>query len=238
MRDRDRERIGRVGARQALEPDQRLHHARDLILGCGSRSGHRLLDQRGRIARDAQAGEPDHGQRHAARLRQRECAAWILMDEHILHRDHARRELADHLAQPARDLAEPHLHRLVLGRGQHAALDVAQLAAGLVDHAIAAHATAGVEPENSHAPPYSRALTASQILAARPSRWAISLGSLGYSDSSNASIAGSSTPWSASAWATCRRWSYPALPSSMSARSEPRASARPAIASIAVCAML
>ena len=32
VRDRDRERIGGVGARQAAQPDQRLHHARDLRL--------------------------------------------------------------------------------------------------------------------------------------------------------------------------------------------------------------
>src|SRR5262245_60909889 len=81
------------------------------------------------------------------------------MHEHILDRSHHRPELRDPLAQPARDLAQPLLHAALDRRRQHAALDIAQLAIAFVDDAVAAHPATGVEPKNSHAPPYSRGPT-------------------------------------------------------------------------------
>ena len=85
-------------------------------------------------------------------MREGKRAAWVLVREHILDRDRGGRQLRDHLAQAARDLAEPFLHRPVLARREDAALDVAHLTTLEVDDAVAADPAARVESENAHAP--------------------------------------------------------------------------------------
>ena len=85
--DRDRERVGGVvGPGLCGEPEQRLHHPRDLLLAGAAVAADGALDLLGRVARARNAALPGGEHRHAARLADRERGAHVLAEVELLER--------------------------------------------------------------------------------------------------------------------------------------------------------
>ena len=84
--DRDRERIGGVGAGDLHAGQQPRDHRMDLRLFRAAGADHRLLDQAGGIFADLDPGARRAHQHDAARLAELERRLRVLVDEHFLDR--------------------------------------------------------------------------------------------------------------------------------------------------------
>ena len=86
--DRDRERVGGVlGVRRHLERQQRLDHARDLVLVGAARAADGVLDLLRRVGDDVEAALAGGEHDDAARLADGERARGVLAEVDVLHRD-------------------------------------------------------------------------------------------------------------------------------------------------------
>ena len=84
--DRDRERVGGIGAGDLHAGKQARHHRVDLRLLRAAGADDRLLDQRRRIFADLDPGARGAHQHHAARLPELQRRLRVLVDEHLFDR--------------------------------------------------------------------------------------------------------------------------------------------------------
>ena len=124
MADRHRERVGGVvGPRLGGEPEQRLHHPRDLLLPGAPAAAHRALDLLRRVAGARHAALAGGEHHHPARLPDRERAAGVLAEVQLLERDRVRLVLAQQRLHARVDVGEPPLGRRARGRRDDAAVE-------------------------------------------------------------------------------------------------------------------
>jgi len=85
VRDRNRQRIGGIGARDLRARQQTGNHGMDLRFFCTARADYRLLDQPRRILADLEPMARSSKQNDAAGLAQLERGLRVHIDEYLLH---------------------------------------------------------------------------------------------------------------------------------------------------------
>ena len=149
--DRDRQRVGGVlGMRRLLERQQRLHHARDLVLLRAPRAADGVLDLLRRVGDDLEPALAGGQHDDAARLPDGERARGVLAEEDVLHRDDLHEVLVEELADAAVDRREADLRRGLRARRDDAAVEGVEAAAAPFDDAVAGVGDAGIDAEDDH----------------------------------------------------------------------------------------
>ena len=150
--DRDRERVGGVlGVRRHLERQQRLDHARDLVLLRAPGAADGVLDLLGRVGDDVQpalaGGEHDDAARLAdgERAARRSCRSRCPPSRSTLHE-----VLVEQLADATVDRGEADLRRGFRAGRDDAAVEREQAPAAALDDAVAGVGGAGVDAEDDH----------------------------------------------------------------------------------------
>ena len=118
MTDRDRERIGGIGARDLCAGKQHAQHRLHLFLRRAAGADDRLLDQPRRIFGDHQPAARAAEQHDPARVRELQRRLRIVVDEHFFDRRACRRMIGDHRGERGIEMREPVRQRR-LGIGLH-----------------------------------------------------------------------------------------------------------------------
>ena len=151
MADRHRQRIGCVvGPRLLAQPEQRLDHARHLILLGAAVAADSTLDLLRRVAgaRDAVLAGREH--HHAARLPDGERRAHVLAEVQLLERHRMRLVLVEQGVDGGVDLGQATLRRELRAGGDDAAVQSQQPPAAARHDAVAGVRETGVDSKDDH----------------------------------------------------------------------------------------
>ena len=107
MADRNRQRIGRIGARDLRAWEQHAQHRLHLFLRRAAGADDGLLDEARCIFADRQPGACAGEQRDAAGVRQLQRRLRIVVDEHFLDRRARRCMIGDHGGEHGVEMSEP-----------------------------------------------------------------------------------------------------------------------------------
>ncbi len=151
MADRHRERVGRVvGPRLLRQAEQRLDHARHLILLRAAAAADRALDLLRGVAGTRQPALAGGEQHHAARLPDGERRAHVLAEVQLLQRHRIRLVLRQQGVHRGVDLSQAALRRELRARADDAAVQCQQSTAAARDDAVAGVGQARIYAEDDH----------------------------------------------------------------------------------------
>ncbi len=151
MADGDGERVGRVvGTRLLGQAEQRLDHARHLVLRRAAAAAHRALDLLGGVAGTADGLLAGGEHRHAAGLPDRERGPHVLAEVELLERHRVGLVLAQQILERAVDLGQAPLVRCPGARLDDAAVERDQPAVAARDDAVARVGETRVYAEDDH----------------------------------------------------------------------------------------
>ena len=134
------------------EAEQRLDHARHLVLLRAPAAADSALDLLRRVARARQPALAGSQQHHAARLPDGERGAHVLAEVQLLERHRIGRVLVEQRVDGGVDLRQAPLGREFRGGRDHAAVQRHEPAAAPRDDAVAGVGEAGIDAEDDHGP--------------------------------------------------------------------------------------
>ena len=151
MADRDGERVGGVvRPRQLEQPEQRLHHARHLLLVCAAAAAHRPLDLLRGVARARDGALARREHRGAARLTDGERRTHVLTEVQLLERKRIGLVLVDQHLDGRVDIGQAPLLRRLGAGADDAAVERDEAAVAARDDAVAGVGQPGIDAEDYH----------------------------------------------------------------------------------------
>src|SRR5690348_132823 len=172
VRERDRERIGRIGLQLARNVEQYADHVLDLRLVRAAATDHGLLDFLGRVFGHRQTSVHHGADRRAARLAEFQCGIRIARHEYALHRHFGRPVLGDERADFVEDLLQAQRKGVVVEKIQRRVENVPRRTARIrIDDADAGTLRTGIDAEYAgHRADFSTARKPGRAQAARAKR--------------------------------------------------------------------
>ena len=151
VRERDRERVGRIRLQLARQLQQQADHVLDLGLVAGAGADDRLLDLARGVFVHADAATDECADRRAARLAELERGIGIARHEHALDRGFLRRVLADDHADAVEDALEAIGEMIALDELERGVEHMRGAARGIdVDDADAGAAAARINADDAN----------------------------------------------------------------------------------------
>jgi len=137
MANRNRQGVGGMVVLD-LDPEDQLHHPRDLRLVGAPVATHGLLDMSGRVLSGCDAGDCARDEEGSAGLTDKECDAGVGADERLLERHRIGRVVGDERGHPVEDRLQSKILTLAGGCGPAPVHHGPEAPFALVDDAVPA----------------------------------------------------------------------------------------------------
>lgn len=162
VRERDGQRIGRIGPGRSTEAQDRRHDHRDLAFVRGSATRHRTLDERRRIFAGLERRTREPQEHDTARVTELRCTLRILREKDALYGSHRGRMLGDDLREAIVDVDETIGKRAIEIHVDDTVRNMLDAAAFTVQDAPTKMSTSRIDAKNAHAASLADAMSAAR----------------------------------------------------------------------------